>query len=133
MDLRLPMKAILRDVDDLLPDVDGRIPLFGDPDEPMPYAFRFRVLPGDEGERPHRHAGFELGTVLRGAVWVSIGERPLREGAARIGTGGFIYVPPDVPHSLWSDGEALVEIHGIGPRGPGGFISEDDQGPSASG
>lgn len=38
MDRRLPMKAILRDVDDLQPGVEGCIPLFGDLDEPMPYA-----------------------------------------------------------------------------------------------
>lgn len=53
---------------------DGRIHLFGDPDEPAPCAFRFRVMPGHPGERPHHHAGFELGTVLDGEAWVAIGE-----------------------------------------------------------
>jgi mannose-6-phosphate isomerase-like protein (cupin superfamily) len=124
MDSRLPVEPISRNAAELQPDAEGRIPLFGDPDEPMPYAFRFRVLPGDPGERPHHHAGFELGTVLEGAVWIAIGERLSREDAVRVGTGGFIYVPPDVPHAMWSESEALVEVHGVGPRGPGGFLDD---------
>jgi mannose-6-phosphate isomerase-like protein (cupin superfamily) len=124
MKLQLPMQPITRNVNELESDAEGRISLFGDPDEPMPYAFRFRLYPGDAGERPHHHAGFEFGTVLEGAVWVAIGERLSRQDAVRVWTGGFIYVPPDMPHAYWSEGEALIEVYGVGPRGPHGFLDE---------
>lgn len=128
MESLLPMTPLVRNRDELEPNEDGRVPLFGDPDAGMPYAFRFRVLPGDPGERPHHHAGFELGTVLEGEVWIAIGEPVHRASAVRVGTGGFLYVPPDVPHAMWTDAEALVEVHGVGPRGPGGFLDGEAAG-----
>ncbi len=121
---QLPGDPIHLNRDEMREDADGRIHLFGDPDEPAPYAFRFRVMPGHAGERPHHHAGFELGTVLDGEVWIAIGEPVTRAAAVRVGAGGFLYVPPNAPHAMWSDGESLVEVHGVGPRGPGGFLDE---------
>lgn len=101
--------------------------LFGDARSLEQYVHRVRIGPGDPGERPHRHPGDEFGTVLEGVVWVAVDDRLSRADAKRLPTGSLIYIPPNLPHALWADEPALLQVHGVGPRGETVFLPSREE------
>ena len=87
----------------------------GDPGKEGPFAYRVKV-PAKYTIPPHFHKAIENVTVLAGTFY--IGSSPKFDSGAGqpIPTGGFFSVPATHPHYAWTtDGEALIQVHGVGP------------------
>lgn len=89
--------------------------LAGDPTQPGEYTLRRRFPTGHE-TLPHWHPHAEYGTVISGVFYIGFGEQPSRSKAIRVGSGGFIRVPPFTPHFSYADEEVVLQVHGPGPR-----------------
>jgi hypothetical protein len=91
--------------------------LSGDPDKPGPFTLRLR-MPAHMVIAPHTHATAENVTVLSGGIMHETGENLDRARGMAIGTGGFVFLPGGMPHSLWTEaGAAAFQVSGTGPFG----------------
>ncbi len=91
--------------------------LSGDPDKPGPFTLRLR-MPANTVIAPHTHATAENVTVLSGGIVHETGEKLDRAKGMAIGTGGFVFLPGGMPHSLWTNAEASeFQVSGTGPFG----------------
>lgn len=91
--------------------------LAGDPDKPGPFALRVRI-PANVVIAPHTHATAENLTVLSGAIYHDMGETLDRGRGKHVTSGGFLYLPGEMPHSLWTAAEpAELQVVGTGPFG----------------
>lgn len=76
--------------------------LSGNPDQPGPFTLRIK-LPANFVIPPHAHATSENLTVLSGAIVHDMGEKMERSHGRALDTGGFVFLPGNTPHSLWTD------------------------------
>lgn len=91
--------------------------IMGDPDKPGPFALRLRIPPATV-IAPHTHATDETVTLLDGALVHDMGETRVESRGEPFRKGGFLYLPADMPHSLWTSGEvAVIQVNGTGPFG----------------
>jgi len=89
--------------------------LYGDSGaEGRPFVFRLRLPDGFE-MAPHTHPVAENMTVLSGRFFVGIGEAFDRDAAVEYGPGSFVRVEAGVPAYMFSVGDAVVQVHGVGP------------------
>lgn len=91
--------------------------LAGDPGRPGPFVLRVKFPPGAVVP-PHRHATAENLTVISGDLYHEMGETLDKAHGERLATGGFVYLPPMMAHSVWAgDGGSVVQVTGTGPFG----------------
>jgi quercetin dioxygenase-like cupin family protein len=88
--------------------------LEGDPTKEGPFVVRFQ-FPDGYHIPPHTHPKTERVTVISGTLFLATGE-PLDRGSAnQLPAGSFGYWPAGMKHAAWSEGETIIQLHGVGP------------------
>ncbi len=82
--------------------------------EGSPFVFRLRLPDGFE-MAPHTHPVAEHMTVLSGRFFVGVGEAFDHESAIEYRAGSYVMVDAGVPAYMFTVGETVVQVHGIGP------------------
>ncbi len=91
--------------------------VMGDPAKPGPFVLRVS-LPANTVIAPHTHATPETLTILSGAIRHDMGETLDKSRGKDVKAGGFVYLPADMPHSLWTGDEpSVLQVNGTGPFG----------------
>lgn len=88
--------------------------LEGDPSKEGLFTLRLQ-LPNGYQVPPHYHSGVEHVTVISGTFHVGMGEKFDRSATKPMPAGTFGYWPPPMRHFAWTEGETLLQLHGIGP------------------
>jgi len=88
--------------------------LEGDPTKEGPFVVRFQ-FPAGYHVPPHTHPKTERVTVISGTLYLATGEALDRTSAKELPAGSFGYWPAGMKHTAWSDGETVIQLHGIGP------------------
>jgi len=88
--------------------------LEGDPMKEGPFVVRFR-FPDGYHIPPHTHPKTERVTVISGTLLLATGETLDRNGAKKLPADSFGYWPAGMKHSAWSEGETVIQLHGVGP------------------
>jgi len=87
----------------------------GDLSKPVPYTLRFK-LPDGFVIPSHWHSTDEEVTVLSGALNVGTGDKVDKTAATALTAGGYQVVPANMHHYVYSTGETVYQIDGMGPR-----------------
>ena len=88
--------------------------LEGDPTKEAPFVVRFQ-FPDGYHVPPHTHPKTERLTVISGTLYLATGEALDRSSAKKLPAGSFGYWPTGMKHTAWSEGETVIQLHGIGP------------------
>jgi len=88
--------------------------LEGDPTKEGPFVVRFQ-FPDGYHIPPHTHPKTERVTVISGNLYLATGETLDRTSAKKLPSGSFGYWPAGMKHTAWSEGETIIQLHGIGP------------------
>jgi quercetin dioxygenase-like cupin family protein len=88
--------------------------LEGDPTKEGPFVVRFQ-FPDGYHIPPHTHPKTERVTVVSGNLYLATGELLDRSSAKKLPAGSFGYWPAGMKHAAWSEGETVIQLHGIGP------------------
>ena len=88
--------------------------LEGNPDLPGPFTMRVS-LPVDYRIAPHTHRATEYLTVLSGTLHVGHGDKFNAAEMKALEAGGFVVMPPDMPHFLMAREPTIVQVQSIGP------------------
>ncbi|MCJ2134319.1 cupin domain-containing protein [Methylobacterium sp. J-026] len=105
----------------------------GDPAEPGPFVLRLK-FPAHTVIAPHTHAKPETLTILSGSIYHAHGRTLDRTKGAALTAGGFVYLPEDMPHSLWTTDEPVeLQVNGSGPFGLNYIDPADDPSRSSGG
>jgi quercetin dioxygenase-like cupin family protein len=99
----------------------------------LPPGARLAVVEGDPGAQgeftmrlwmpanyripPHFHPATEHVTVIQGTFHVGMGEKFDVKQGHRLPTGSFGALPAGMRHFAWTEGETIIQLHGIGPWG----------------
>jgi hypothetical protein len=87
----------------------------GDPDAAgAPFVIRMRYQ-GTVRVPPHWHPTDEHITVISGTFMLGMGDRVDESAAVALAAGTYAFAPARMPHFAWSKGDAVVQVHGIGP------------------
>jgi quercetin dioxygenase-like cupin family protein len=88
--------------------------LEGDPTKEGPFVVRFQ-FPAGYHVAPHTHPKTERVTVISGTLYLAAGEALDRNSAKSLPVGSFGFWPAGMKHTAWSEGETVIQLHGIGP------------------
>lgn len=88
--------------------------LEGDPAKEGLFTMRLR-LPDGYRIPPHFHSGVEHVTVIAGTFNVGMGEKFDQAATRPMPAGTFGYWPPPMRHFAWTQGETILQLHGVGP------------------
>ena len=88
--------------------------LEGDPTKEGPFVVRFQ-FPAGYHIAPHTHPKMERVTVISGTLYLASGEALDRNSAKSLPAGSFGFWPAGMKHTAWSEGETIIQLHGIGP------------------
>ena len=88
--------------------------LEGDPTKEGPFVVRFQ-FPDGYHVPPHTHPKTERVTIISGTLYLATGEVLDRNSAKNLSAGSFGYWPAGMKHTAWSEGETVIQLHGIGP------------------
>jgi len=88
--------------------------LEGDPTKEGPFVVRFQ-FPDGYHVAPHTHPKTERVTVISGALYLATGEALDRNSAKKLPAGSFGYWPAGMKHAGWSEGDTVIQLHGVGP------------------
>jgi quercetin dioxygenase-like cupin family protein len=88
--------------------------LEGDPTKEGPFVVRFQ-FPDGYHIRPHTHPKTERVTVISGLLYLATEEAVDPTSAKKLPLGSFGYWPAGMKHTAWSEGETVIQLHGIGP------------------
>jgi hypothetical protein len=109
-----------------LPPGQDRVVLQGDPSKPgSEYTFRAR-MPDGYRVPPHWHSVDENVTVLAGTFMMGMGEKFDESAGMTLRVGTFATMPKKVNHFVWTKGETIIQVHGIGPYTVNYVNPEDD-------
>lgn len=98
----------------------------GDPAKPGPFVLRIK-FPADTVIAPHTHSQAETLTILSGSIYHEHGEKIDKAAGKVLKVGGFVYLPQDMPHSLWTANEPVeLQVNGSGPFGLNYINPADD-------
>jgi hypothetical protein len=64
---------------------------------------------------PHWHPAVEHVTVVSGTFHVGMGDTFDASTGAALPTGTFAFLPPQMQHYAWAEGETVIQLHGVGP------------------
>jgi quercetin dioxygenase-like cupin family protein len=91
--------------------------LAGDPSKPGPFVLRVK-FPANTVVAPHTHATAENLTVISGVIFNGMGEKLEQSQGKQLSGGGFVYLPGEMPHSVWTTTEpSEIQVTGTGPFG----------------
>jgi quercetin dioxygenase-like cupin family protein len=88
--------------------------LLGSPAQEGPFVLRLK-FPAGFIVPPHRHSKDELVTVIAGRFAIGSGETIDRASLKPLPPASFIHLPAGMAHYAMADGEAIVQINGMGP------------------
>jgi quercetin dioxygenase-like cupin family protein len=88
--------------------------LEGDPTKEGPFVVRFQ-FPAGYHIPPHTHPKTERVTVISGTMLLAMGENLDRSAAKTLAAGTYGFWPAGMKHTAWSEGETVIQLHGIGP------------------
>jgi quercetin dioxygenase-like cupin family protein len=88
--------------------------LEGDPTKEGSFVVRFQ-FPDGYHVAPHTHPKTERVTVISGVLHLATGEALDRNSAKGLPAGSFGFWPAGMKHTAWSEGETIIQLHGIGP------------------
>jgi len=88
--------------------------LEGDPTKEGPFVVRFQ-FPAGYHVALHTHPKTERVTVISGTLYLAAGEALDRKNAKSLPAGSFGFWPAGMKHTAWSEGETVIQLHGIGP------------------
>ncbi len=88
--------------------------LEGDPTKEGLFVVRFQ-FPDGYRVAPHTHPKTERVTVISGILYLATGEALDRSSAKKLPAGSFAYWPAGMKHTAWSEGETVIQLHGVGP------------------
>ena len=88
--------------------------LEGDPTKEGTFVVRFQ-FPAGYHIAAHTHPKTERVTVISGALYLATGESLDRNSAKALPAGSFGYWPAGMKHAAWSEGETVIQLHGVGP------------------
>jgi len=89
--------------------------LRGDLSKAEPYCLRLKIP--DEFVIPaHWHTTDEQVTVLSGTLNVGMGDKVDKAKSTALSAGGYQLVPAMAHHYVWSTGETIIQLDGMGPR-----------------
>jgi quercetin dioxygenase-like cupin family protein len=88
--------------------------LEGDPTKEGPFVVRFQ-FPAGYHVAAHTHPKTERVTVISGILYLAAGEALDRNSAKSLPAGSFGFWPAGMKHTAWSEGETIIQLHGIGP------------------
>lgn len=99
-----------------LPSIQGaKIALLEGPmNEEKPFIARIKMPAGGKIP-PHWHPGIEHVTVISGSFAMATGEKWDDKALHSMGPGDVMIMQPKTPHYAQAKGEAIVQIHGMGP------------------
>ena len=88
----------------------------GNPMKSGPFVVRLK-LPANYKVPAHHHMRAENITVLSGDFHFGVGNTPDTAKASTLQAGGFVEAPAKMNHFAWTEGGAVLQIHGQGPFG----------------
>jgi len=88
--------------------------LEGNPTKEGPFVVRFQ-FPDGYHVAPHTHPKTERVTVISGVLHLATGEVLDRNSAKGLPAGSFGFWPAGMKHTAWSEGETIIQLHGVGP------------------
>ena len=100
--------------------------LEGPLDKETPFTFRARIPDGCIIP-PHWHSSAEHVAVLSGSFGLGFGTVFDKSALTTIPTGGMAIMQPKVQHFVLTQGETLIQVHGVGPWGITYVNAADDQ------
>jgi quercetin dioxygenase-like cupin family protein len=89
-------------------------PLHGDPSKEGPFVIRLK-LPAGAKVAPHWHPTDENLTVVQGAIQIGMGEKFDAAQLKTLKAGAYSFMPAKAPHFAVAKGEAIIQVHGMGP------------------
>lgn len=89
--------------------------LRGDLSKAEPYTIRFK-LPGGYVIPSHWHTTDEEVTVLSGTLNTGMGDKVDKQASTALSEGGFEVVPAKDHHYVWTTGDTVFQLDGMGPR-----------------
>jgi quercetin dioxygenase-like cupin family protein len=88
--------------------------LVGDPEKAEAFTLRLS-LPDGYRVPPHSHPADELVTVIQGTFQIGMGDKFDASALTTLRAGGFVAMQPETRHFVQTQGNTVVQIHGIGP------------------
>lgn len=88
--------------------------VLGDPSKAGDFIIRAK-MPAGTVIRPHTHPDPETVTVLSGTMHFGMGSKMDKSSATKLGAGGFVAVPADHPHYVFTDEDTIIQVTGKGP------------------
>lgn len=88
----------------------------GDPSKAGLFTMRVK-LPDGYKVPPHFHPADEHVTVMQGTFVMGLGEKFDQAAGHALGVGDFAVMPTGTRHFAWTNGETIIQLHGIGPWG----------------
>jgi quercetin dioxygenase-like cupin family protein len=86
----------------------------GDPSKAGPVTLR-AMFPKNYRMAAHTHGGVENVTVLKGSLYVGMGDKLDMKTATLLKPGGFFAIPTTGPHYAFTKEGCVFEVHTIGP------------------
>ena len=90
--------------------------LEGDPAKEGPFTLRIR-MPDGYRIPPHYHPAVEHVTVLQGTFVIGMGEQVSSAGEKPLAAGSFAFMPAGMRHFARTQGDTVIQLHGVGPWG----------------
>ncbi|BAU49098.1 cupin [Sulfurifustis variabilis] len=97
----------------------------GDLKSPAPFTFRLK-LPASYRIAPHTHPAIEHVTVISGTLYMGPGDKPDRTKAKALTPGSLAVFPAGHSMYAWTEGETVIQVHGVGPWGIEYLDAADD-------
>ncbi|HLJ95473.1 MAG TPA: cupin domain-containing protein [Gemmataceae bacterium] len=88
--------------------------LEGSPAKEGPFVFRLK-LPDGYRVPPHTHGRTERITVISGTLNIGMGDKFDKKATQAMVAGTYGYWPAGMKHFVWTNGETVLQFHGIGP------------------
>jgi ChrR-like protein with cupin domain len=86
----------------------------GDPTKAGEFTMRLR-MPANYRIPPHFHPATENITVIQGTFFLGMGDTFDPKRGSRMPVGAFGAVQPGMHHFAWTEGETIIQLHGMGP------------------
>ncbi len=120
-DMKAPHAALYPPADIQWKDGPASLPkgaqiavLEGDPAKEGMFVMRVRVPDGFHIPA-HTHPKPERVTVISGTFKLAMGDHLTQAAATPLPAGTYGVWPPGMVHAVWTEGETIVQFHGMGP------------------
>jgi hypothetical protein len=88
--------------------------LEGDPGKDGPFVMRI-LLPDNFRIQPHWHPKVERITVISGTFNIGMGDKFDAAKTMAMPAGAYGYWAANMRHFVWTKGETVLQLHGVGP------------------